>query len=115
MWPQLVAACLGFWLMAAPTVLEYGPPGAIADRILGPLIASFALIAAWEVLRAVRLVNLVCAAALLISAVALGQGGAARTNELAVGVLVAALSLVRGRKTHIYGGGWLGLLRDRAP
>jgi hypothetical protein len=111
MWAQLVSACLGVWLMAAPTVLEYGAPAATVDRVLGPLIVSFALIAMWEVTRNLRFLNLACAASLLVAPTLLGYAGPARLNEPIVGILVAALTCLRWRRSRAYDGGWLGLLR----
>jgi hypothetical protein len=51
MWPDLVAAALGIWLMASPAVLSYGGAAGAADRIAGPVVASVALIAAAEAVR----------------------------------------------------------------
>ncbi len=111
MWAQLLSACLGVWLMAAPAVLEYGAPAATVDRVLGPLIATFALVGAWEVTRNVRFVNLGCAAGLLIAPTVLGYADPARMNEPIVGVLLAALTCLRWQRSRSYDGGWLGLLR----
>jgi hypothetical protein len=111
MWAQLVSACLGLWLMVAPAVLAYGAPAATVDRVLGPLITTFALVASWEVTRGVRFLNLGCATCLLIAPAVLGYADAAGMNQPVVAMLVAALTCLRWRRSHAYGGGWLSLLR----
>lgn len=111
---HLLAAAVGIWLMAAPGVLDYGGRAAAVDRIVGPLIASFGLIAAWGVTRSIRWINVALAALLLVAPLFLGYPRAAVLSSAAAGVIVAALSLVRGRTRHPYGGGWRSLRRARA-
>src|SRR5690606_20916580 len=63
---QVIVALVGVYLMFAPWLLDYdGAPEKI-DRFIGPLVASFATMAAWEVLRNVRWINLLLAIVLAL-------------------------------------------------
>ncbi|HLT46676.1 MAG TPA: SPW repeat protein [Rubricoccaceae bacterium] len=107
MWAQVVNALLGVWLMAAPAVLGYGAPAAVNDRIVGPVAASFAVIAWWQATRPARWVNLPLGLWLIAAPFVLGYGATAPlVNSLAVGAALAALSLVRGTVDKRFGGGW---------
>ena len=110
MWAQIINAALGIWLMAAPAVLAYGDPAATTDRIFGPVIATFAVIAWWEATRPTRTWNMPLAAWLLLAPWVLGYDAVAATvNSLLVGVLVLGLSFVQGTIEERYGGGWSAL------
>ena len=65
MWAQVVNAALGIWLMVAPAVLGYGAPAQANDRIIGPVVATFAIVSWWEATRSVRFWQLPFAAWLL--------------------------------------------------
>ncbi|HEX7002808.1 MAG TPA: SPW repeat protein [Trueperaceae bacterium] len=103
---RLFEAVLGIWLMVAPAVLGYGSVAATSDRIAGPLIASVAIVAAWEIARPLRHLNLLLGLWLLAAPVVLGFGGAAAVDSVLVGIAVAALSRWRGRVESRFGGGW---------
>ena len=46
-------------MMAAPSVLSYTTTTAeVSDRIVGPVVATFAIVACWQAMRGVRLFNL---------------------------------------------------------
>jgi hypothetical protein len=106
MWSQLVATALGLWLMAAPAVLGYGDPARMNDRIVGPIIASFAFIAVWEVTRSLRWVNVLSGLWLIVAPWILDFGTAATVNSIvvALGVLIAAST--GGSVSQSFGGGW---------
>jgi hypothetical protein len=106
---RLLEAALGVWLMVAPTVLGYGPPAAHDDRIVGPLIAAVGIIAAWEIARPLRHVNLLAGAWLVLAPWLLGFPADATLNSLAVGIAVVVLSRIRGRVSDSFGGGWSAL------
>lgn len=114
MWPQIINTLLGIWLMAAPAVLGVSDTAETNDRIIGPLIASFAMVAIWQVTRPLRWVNVPLGAWLILAPWVLGYGTTSTLNSTLVGVAVIALSLVRGKLTHQYGGGWRAIFRRNA-
>lgn len=109
MWAHLVSAGLGVWLMAAPEVLGYRGAAATVDHVLGPLVVTFGTVACWEATRALRWLNGAVGLGLLAAPWLLGFPSAAALNSAAVGLLLALLSLVRGRVSRGFGGGWLSL------
>ena len=109
MWARIVTALLGIWMMAAPAVLGYGGAAATSDRIAGPLAASFAFVAIWDVVRALRWVDAPIGLWMIFAPLILGYGGPAAVNGVAVGVVVATLSLVPGKVEEEFGGGWRSL------
>jgi hypothetical protein len=108
MWAQLISALIGVWLMASPSVFGYGRPIATSDWIVGPLVTSVGLIAASGVTRPVRWANVALAVWLVLSPFVLGSADVA-ANHVVSGILVGLLSLIRGRNTHSYAGGWKSL------
>lgn len=106
MWPRLVNAALGIWLMAAPEFLEYGRPLATSDWIVGPLVASFAVMAIWEVLRSLRWANAGLGAWVAVAPWVLGGPDAAVVNGVLCGLGIGFLALAGGRVESTYGGGW---------
>jgi hypothetical protein len=116
MWAQVINAALGLWLMAAPSVFGYGAPAAHNDRIIGPVIATFAIIAWWETTRPVARWNVPLGVWLLVAPWVLGYGTtAAIVNSLVVGLLVAGLAAVRGQyRPERFGGGWAALWQSDA-
>lgn len=117
MWARFVNAALGIWLMAAPAVLGYGGAAQTNDRIAGPLVATCAIIALWEVTRGLRWVNFAAGLWMLVAPWLLGYGLGSLTtlHSLAVGAAVVACALVRGRVEGRYGGGWGTLVRSGIP
>lgn len=115
MYAQLAAFLLGVWLTAAPGVLGLGDPARACFHVVGPLVALFALTAAYQVTRPARWVNLPLGVWLIASPWALGFAGRAETNwGVVVGLAVTGLSLVRGTPTKRFGGGWSALWRTPA-
>lgn len=110
MWFRLGNAALGIWLMAASGVLGYGAPASTNDRIIGPLIASLAVIAIWETTRGLRRVNTVLGIWLLLAPWILGYSVLATVNSMVVGIGVVLLSFGRGTMEKAFGGGWSALL-----
>ncbi len=112
MWAQVLNAALGIWLMVAPAVLGYGEPGSVNDRILGPVAATFAVIAWWEATRPVRWVNLPIGLWLVLAPWILGYDEtAAIINSIAVGLVMTACAAVKGTIEKRYGGGWSAVFR----
>lgn len=113
MWPHLLCAGIGIWLMAAPEVLGYGDPAQTNDHITGPLLATFALIAAFQSTRGVRWVDALLGLWLVFAPWVLGYEQTTMIHSTACGVGAVLLSLVRGPITAQFGGGWRELWRDQ--
>lgn len=115
MWIRLINAALGIWLMAAPDVLQYSAPARTNDRIVGPIAATFAIIAIWEVTRGLRWVNVPLGVWLVVAPLILGyaQTGAI-INSLIVGVVLASMAMLGGSVSKQFGGGWSALWRSNA-
>ncbi len=103
-WNLVLVAASGVWLMATPAVL--GTTGASADveHLAGALVLTWAVIAFGEIVRPVRLLNVlvglgVAAAPWLVH----GTTDASRWNDVVVGVAVVMLSLPRGRIQQQFG------------
>lgn len=113
MWAQVINAILGIWLMAAPGIFNYSTNAANNDNIIGPVIATFAITAFWECTRVTRTYNIPLGAWLLLAPWVLGyENTFAIINDMVVGVLVIALSLVKGKIEKTYGGGWSSLWEE---
>ncbi len=113
MWAHVFTAALGIWLMVAPAVLDDGRPVELNDRIIGPLVAAFAIIACWQVMRGLRWINVLLGVWLLAAPWVLGYEGATpKIQSMLAGALIAALSLVRGEADKRFGGGWRALWQD---
>lgn len=114
MWAQIINAALGIWLMAAPAVLAYGDPAQTNDRIVGPIAATFAIVAWWEATRSTRWINLPIGLWLVLAPWILGYDQTATiVNSTVVGLVLAACSLVRGNIEKRYGGGWAAIFRSQ--
>lgn len=109
MWSRLLNAVLGVWLMAAPAVIEHTELASTNNRIVGPLITAFAIVAIWETTRNLRRANTVLGLWLLLAP--LGYETGAALNSMVVGIMVVGASLVRGKMETQFGGGWMALWR----
>jgi hypothetical protein len=110
-WPQLVAFALGIWLTASPDVLGYDDQARRNAQIFGPLAATFALVAVFEVTRPVRWLNLPLGLWLVFAPWLLVYRPTETVNTTAVGIGLMTLACVRGRVTEPLGGGWRVLWR----
>ena len=108
---QACVAAVGVWLVVAPAALDYGGAAATNDRIFGPTIAALAVIAATEVTRGLRLVNVPLGLWLVAAPLVLSHEPAAAASSLSSGVVIAGLSLIAGRTKRSYGGGWRSIAR----
>jgi hypothetical protein len=112
MWWGLVGLAIGLWLMVAPVVLRYGGLAATNDRIVGPIVASVAFVALWDVVRPLRWLNLAPALWLVVAPWALGyQDTVAAANSVVAGLVALASILVRGPSRERFGGGWTAIWR----
>lgn len=116
MWARILSVLCGFWLMAAPAVLDYGNPARANDRITGPIAAAFAIIAIWQATRPLRVVDAVAGVWLVFAPLVWGYGpGLATLNSVVVGLVLVALAFVRGAANERIGGGWSSLWRSPPP
>lgn len=118
MWPRIPNTLLGIWLMAAPAILGLPAdhPAATNDRIIGPLVVTFAVVAMSEALFSLRRANYALGAWLLIAPWVLGYLGgpiSAIINSLVVGVLIVVFARIPGKRSHYFAGGWSSLLPGR--
>lgn len=104
---QIINICLGIWLMAAPSSLSYSDVAADNDYILGPVIASVALIALSGCTRSIARMNLLFGCWLIIAPWILHYDlPRTSANDMITGILVSILSFYRRKANHQYGGGW---------
>lgn len=104
----LVASCLlGAWLMHSPLLFGTTDRIADSDHLVGAMIITTAVIAMAEVVRPLRLLNVLFGLWLVAAPWLLAGAGAAATwNDGVTGLLVMALSLPRGRRSKHHYGGW---------
>jgi uncharacterized membrane protein len=99
-------------MLSAPAVLSYEKIEANNAYIVGPLIATVAIVAMAEAVRSTRWLNLLLGVWLLLSPWLLNSGEAAKVNDTIVGIIVACLSTVKGKLVLELGGGWKAIFRD---
>lgn len=100
--------------MSAPTVLNYGGMQADHDHIVGPIVASIAIISAWEITRPLRWMNVLMGLWLIAAPLILTyQEATPAWNSIFVGIASFIFSMVRGKLTHSFGGGWRSLRFNR--
>ena len=87
------------------------PAPANSEHILGPLIATFACIALWEVTRAVRWINLPLGLATMLAPWILGHPFSGQINNTLCGMAIAGFACLGGKIQHRFGGGWVALWR----
>jgi hypothetical protein len=110
MWPRFINAALGIWLMAAPSVLGYVGTGAeINERICGPILITFSIVAIWETTRPLRWVCAATGAWLLVSPWIFGFDATIIINEMLVGAVALTMGLIKGEISQKFGGGWSDL------
>lgn len=103
-WNLLVTIALGIWLMFAPFAFGSAGTAAHSDHLIGALIVTAAVIALADVGRAVRFINVLFGALIVIAPWVLsGATPGARWNDLVIGVLVILLSFPRGKIGDLYG------------
>lgn len=110
MWWQRLAFALGLWLMAAPALLGLRDPAADVLHVLGPIAAAVGFIAASEVLRGIRRVNVLTGLALVLTPLLLGYPTTAMLVSGLTGLALMALAFMGGATHTAFGGGWRSLL-----
>lgn len=113
MWAQLINVLIGVWIMFSPWLLSFNDNIADNQHITGPFIISIAIIAMSECVRNARFFNILTGIWLILSFWLLNfNDTAALINNSLAGILLIAFSLVKGRITRRYGGGWRSLLKQ---
>jgi hypothetical protein len=104
-WNLLAVAAVGTWVMIAPTVLGFTGWAANSSHLTGALIVTVTAVALAEVMRPVRLLNVLLGLWVVFTPLALsGITGVAVWSTMAAGVAIAILSLPRGPIEQHYGG-----------
>ena len=107
MWAQIFNTVLGLWLMASPGILKNNGVAADNDHIIGPVVASFAIISLSGCTRAVAKCNLPLGIWLLLAPWILGYENEISTmNDMGVGLLITVFSFFKRTTNQEYGGGW---------
>lgn len=96
--------------MAAPSVLQFGGGAKTNSVVCGALSTSFAIMAIWEITRALRWINLSIGGWLVIAPWVFGFQGMEIIVSTIVGLIMMAMSLIRGTIKNRTGGGWTSLL-----
>ncbi|ELR69956.1 hypothetical protein C900_04479 [Fulvivirga imtechensis AK7] len=111
MWAQIVNVVIGIWIMASPGILNYPTPAAADNNhIVGPLIVTFAFTAIWEATRTVGKWNIPLGLWLIIAPWILDfEDNTEIVGEMAAGIVVTALAMVKGKIEQRFGGGWSSL------
>lgn len=105
--PRLFSLVVGIWLMAAPAVLGYAGLARQNDRICGPLIATFAITALWEVTRGLRWMNLVFGFWLMLAPLLLHYPAwTPVVNSVVCSLVLIWAAVVPGKIEHRFAGGW---------
>ncbi|CAN5865474.1 hypothetical protein BH23ACT10_BH23ACT10_37230 [soil metagenome] len=109
---QIISAILGVWLMVAPAVLGHaGSTLATFDRIIGPTIAAVSFVAAAQITRSVRWINLPAAAVLLIAPWFFDAPLVSTLSSAGSALVVLALTPWGSPDQTRYGNGWTTLWR----
>lgn len=107
---RIVTVLLGVWLIVCPSILGYGGGALTVDRIAGPVVVFFGMLALRDVTRIFRLFNVLPGLWVLVSPWILGLAGwQVIVNHEFVGLAIMALALIPGTVRQRTGGGWLAL------
>ena len=109
---QTLATAVGIWIILSASVLGYvGTPPASNDRIIGPFIVCFAIVAFNEATRNVRWWNVPLGLWMLLAAVLFDYPTDGRISAIAAGLATIALPWVPRKPQVSFGGGWWALFR----
>lgn len=102
-WSLIACGAIGVWLMF--TRLTLGTEGSMAnaDHLIGSLSLTVTVTALAEVMRPVRLVNILLGIALMITALVYAGGAASMTASIVCGIGLILLSLPSGTVQYHYG------------
>jgi hypothetical protein len=103
-WNLVLSTSFGIWLMFAPYSLDFEGTLADSDHLVGALIVTFSVIAMAEVIRYVRFINILLGVWLIVAPFVLQRGNTnALWSDIAMGVLVIALNIRKGKIKEHYG------------
>ncbi len=103
-WNLLLVALLGVWLMATPAMLGTTGSSADVEHLAGALVLTWAVIAFGEIVRPVRLLNVLVGAGVAAAPwLSHGATDASRWNDIVIGIAVVILCLPRGRIQQRFG------------
>lgn len=106
-----IGVAAGIWMMAAPAVLGYSGAAATSDRIVGPTAAAAAWIAATQVTRSMRWVNVPLGAWTLISPLLLNHPADATVHAALSGIaLIVTALMIEPMPRPKFAGGWKALI-----
>ncbi|HXH53445.1 MAG TPA: vitamin K epoxide reductase family protein [Sphingomicrobium sp.] len=107
-WTLLAAGALGIWLMFSTVLFGTSAGLADSDHLFGALTLTVAVIALAEVARPLRYLNLLFGIWIAASPFVLegAVSTAAVVNDIAVGLLIIALSLPQGKRSAQHYGSW---------
>lgn len=103
---QWIAFVVAVGVMAAPDTLGLSESVADAFHVLGPIAASIAGMAAYDVLRSLRRAHLLVGPAIALAPILLGAEGAAIAVGVIAGLALALLGLPGPPPRAKFGGGW---------
>lgn len=112
MWVRFIGALLGGWIIAAPAALGYSGAAEANDRAIGSIIVASSLIAAWQVMRPLRWVELFAGVWLVAVPWILVRWyePLSTVNSVGVGLALMVLTLLGGSTSKSFGGGWTSVL-----
>lgn len=105
----IAAAVIGLWLALSPALLNYTGPAETNAHVVGPIAATFAMIAIAQATGQVRLLNVPLGLWLVVAPMVFAHSWIAVANSVGTGLILAALSVLRGRQRYQQGGGWAAL------
>jgi len=106
-WNLIITAALGAWLLFADQILGFSGILAKNGNVMGALTTVFSIVAWAEVARALRLINILLMAWLIVAALVLpGATLLVLVHSVVVGGLVIVLSLFKGRAIQERYGTW---------
>ncbi|HEV8541485.1 MAG TPA: SPW repeat protein [Verrucomicrobiae bacterium] len=109
MWPHIVNAVFGIWLMAAPNRLDLSQFPTQNERLLGPIVAALGVASIFEATRELRWLLCGIGIWLIFAPFVLGYANnepLAARNEILCGGAIALVAIFRGRIRQRHGGGW---------
>lgn len=107
---RIFSVLLGVWLIVCPSLLGYHGGALTVDRVTGPVVVFFGMLALRDVNRIFRVFNFIPGLFVLVAPWILGWSGwQVVVNHEFTGLAIMLLSLIPGTVISRTGGGWLAL------